>query len=86
MKTTLTRRQYIILGSLLFGLFFGAGNLIFPIHLGQLAAGNWGPAAIGFLLTAILLPLLSIRNQFNSAAAVLMISHDQLVKGSPCSS
>lgn len=60
MKTSLTRRQYIILGSLLFGLFFGAGNLIFPIHLGQLAAGNWGPATLGFLITAIVLPLLSI--------------------------
>lgn len=60
MKTSLTKRQYIILGSLLFGLFFGAGNLIFPIHLGQLSASNWGPATIGFLLTAIVLPLLSI--------------------------
>ncbi len=60
MNKTLTKRQYLILGSLLFGLFFGAGNLIFPIHLGQLSAGNWGPATIGFLLTAILLPLLSI--------------------------
>ena len=60
MTQSLTKRQYLILGSLLFGLFFGAGNLIFPIHLGQLSAGNWGPATIGFLLTAILLPLLSI--------------------------
>ncbi|GEO69661.1 branched-chain amino acid transport system II carrier protein [Levilactobacillus acidifarinae] len=60
MNKSLTKRQYLILGSLLFGLFFGAGNLIFPIHLGQLSAGNWGPATIGFLLTAILLPLLSI--------------------------
>ncbi|RXI78114.1 branched-chain amino acid transport system II carrier protein [Levilactobacillus suantsaii] len=60
MKQTLTKHQYLILGSLLFGLFFGAGNLIFPIHLGQLSASNWGPATIGFLLTAILLPLLSI--------------------------
>lgn len=60
MKTSLTKRQYLILGSLLFGLFFGAGNLIFPIHLGQLSASNWGPATIGFLLTAIVLPLLSI--------------------------
>lgn len=60
MNKTLTKRQYTILGSLLFGLFFGAGNLIFPIHLGQLASGNWGPATIGFLLTAIILPLLSI--------------------------
>ncbi len=48
MKTSLTKRQYLILGSLLFGLFFGAGNLIFPIHLGQLAAGNWVPQLSDF--------------------------------------
>ncbi len=39
MKTSLTKRQYIILGSLLFGLFFGAGNLIFPIH--PRSASRW---------------------------------------------
>lgn len=60
MSKSLTKRQYLILGSLLFGLFFGAGNLIFPIHLGQLSGANWGAATLGFLLTAILLPLLSI--------------------------
>lgn len=56
----LTGKQYIILSSLLFGLFFGAGNLIFPIHLGQLAHGNWLAASSGFLISAICLPLLSI--------------------------
>lgn len=56
----LSNKQYIILASLLFGMFFGAGNLIFPIHLGQMSGQNWGPAAIGFLLSAICLPLLSI--------------------------
>jgi LIVCS family branched-chain amino acid:cation transporter len=56
----LTRREYIILGSMLFGLFFGAGNLIFPIHLGQISGGNWLPATLGFLLSAVLLPLLAI--------------------------
>ncbi len=56
----LTRKEYIILGSMLFGLFFGAGNLIFPIHLGQIANGNWIPATIGFLLSAVLLPLMAI--------------------------
>src|SRR5699024_5547865 len=39
---------------------FGAGNLIFPLHLGQLAGGHWGPAALGFLVTGVLLPLLSV--------------------------
>lgn len=56
----LTKKEYIILGSMLFGLFFGAGNLIFPIHLGQISGGNWIPATIGFLLSAVVLPLCAI--------------------------
>lgn len=56
----LTKRQYLVLGSMLFGLFFGAGNLIFPIHLGQTAGGNWLPATVGFLLSAVCLPLMAI--------------------------
>ena len=56
----LTIKHYIIIGSMLFGMFFGAGNLIFPIHLGQLAGANWLTAGWGFLLTGTLLPLLGI--------------------------
>ncbi|APX72266.1 branched-chain amino acid transport system II carrier protein [Companilactobacillus allii] len=56
----LTFKHYIIIGSMLFGMFFGAGNLIFPIHLGQLAGGHWLTAGLGFLLTGTLLPLLGI--------------------------
>ncbi|WEV70243.1 branched-chain amino acid transport system II carrier protein [Lactobacillus sp. ESL0785] len=56
----LTWKQYLVVSSLLFGLFFGAGNLIFPIHLGQMAGANWGLATLGFLVTAVLLPLLSV--------------------------
>ncbi|MCI1880589.1 MAG: branched-chain amino acid transport system II carrier protein [Sporolactobacillus sp.] len=56
----LTRANYLTIASLLFGMFFGAGNLIFPLHLGQLAGSQWGPAAIGFLLSGTLIPLLSI--------------------------
>ncbi|WEV40756.1 branched-chain amino acid transport system II carrier protein [Lactobacillus sp. ESL0681] len=56
----LTWKQYLVIASLLFGLFFGAGNLIFPIHLGQMSGANWIPATVGFLITAVLLPLLSV--------------------------
>lgn len=56
----LSIKQYLIISSLLFALFFGAGNLIFPIHLGQLAGSNWISAALGFLCTGVLLPLLSV--------------------------
>lgn len=44
----LSLKEYLVVSSLLFGLFFGAGNLIFPLHLGQLAGGKWIVATIGF--------------------------------------
>lgn len=57
---TLSKKQYLIVASMIFALFFGAGNLIFPLHLGQLAGRNWGSAAIGFSITGVVLPLLSL--------------------------
>ncbi|MCM3584757.1 branched-chain amino acid transport system II carrier protein [Mesobacillus maritimus] len=51
---------YAIIGTMLFGMFFGAGNLIFPIQMGQLAGTNYWPALIGFLTTAIGLPFIGI--------------------------
>ena len=44
----------------LFGMFFGAGNLIFPVHLGQLAGHNLVPATVGFILTAVGIPILGV--------------------------
>ncbi|MBR4314664.1 MAG: branched-chain amino acid transport system II carrier protein, partial [Lachnospiraceae bacterium] len=40
MKKNLSLKESIIVGSMLFGMFFGAGNLIFPVHMGQLAGTN----------------------------------------------
>ena len=45
---------------MLFGLFFGAGNLIFPIYLGQQAGGHVWLAILGLLITGIGLPLLGV--------------------------
>ena len=41
-------------------MFFGAGNLIFPVHLGQLAGSNSIPAMIGFIITAAGIPILGV--------------------------
>ena len=60
MKNKLTLKENIFIGSMLFGLFFGAGNIIFPIHLGQTAGSNVFIANLGFLITAIGLPFLGI--------------------------
>lgn len=45
---------------MLFALFFGAGNLIFPAELGQYAGENMWPAIAGFLITGVGLPFLGI--------------------------
>lgn len=45
---------------MLFALFFGAGNLIFPAALGQNAGSNVWMAITGFLITGIGLPFLGI--------------------------
>ena len=47
-------------GLMLFSLFFGAGNLIFPPYLGMEAGDAFTPAIIGFNLTAVLLPLFTV--------------------------
>src|SRR5690606_8211094 len=60
MQQQMSFSAYAIIGTMLFGMFFGAGNLIFPIHMGQLAGTNFWPALIGFLITAIGLPFLGI--------------------------
>lgn len=60
MEKKLSFKQYLYVGSMLFGLFFGAGNLIFPIHMGQEAGNNLFLANLGFLITGIGLPFLGI--------------------------
>ncbi|QBO36901.1 branched-chain amino acid transport system II carrier protein [Periweissella cryptocerci] len=53
-------RNTVLVASLIFGMFFGAGNLIFPVQLGQLAGGNWLLATAGFLVTGTLVPFLAM--------------------------
>ena len=60
MQKQLTHRQRILVACTLFGMFFGAGNLIFPVHLGQMAGRNALPAVIGFIITAVGIPILGV--------------------------
>lgn len=60
MKQKLTVKDYVYVASMLFGLFFGAGNLIFPVRMGQMAGANVLPALLGFLITGVGLPLLGV--------------------------
>ncbi|MEW9502894.1 branched-chain amino acid transport system II carrier protein [Jeotgalibacillus marinus] len=56
----MSKKNVLFSGFMLFSLFFGAGNLIFPPYLGM-ESGNYFVAAIsGFILTAVFLPFLTI--------------------------
>lgn len=60
MKHRLTWRETIFVSSMLFGMFFGAGNLIFPVSMGQMSGSHVWKAAAGFLVTGVGLPLLGV--------------------------
>ena len=52
------KNSFIPIGLMLFALFFGAGNLIFPGSMGQAAGQNVWWALLGFCITGVGLPLL----------------------------
>lgn len=53
-------RKGMQVGLLLFGIFFGAGNLIFPPSLGFQAGPQFTAAIIGFLITAVGMPVIAL--------------------------
>ncbi|HWO97309.1 MAG TPA: branched-chain amino acid transport system II carrier protein [Bacillus sp. (in: firmicutes)] len=60
MNKTLSGKDTLAIGLMLFALFFGAGNMIFPPALGQAAGMNVWVATFGFLITGVGLPLLAV--------------------------
>ena len=60
MKKNLSWKETLFVASMLFGMFFGAGNLIFPASMGQLAGRSIWQASAGFLITGVGLPLLGV--------------------------
>lgn len=59
-KKNLTIIESTYVAVMLFGMFFGAGNLIFPAFIGSNAGTNSVPATIGFIITGVGLPLLGV--------------------------
>ena len=60
MEGKLNSRQILVVASMLFGLLFGAGNLIFPISMGQLSGAHMWQAAAGFVITGVGIPILGV--------------------------
>ncbi|RBW68049.1 branched-chain amino acid transport system II carrier protein [Bacillus taeanensis] len=57
---TLSRKEIMLVSLMLFSMFFGAGNLIFPPFLGQAAGENVILSLIGFIVSAVGLPILGV--------------------------
>ncbi|MDY3983874.1 MAG: branched-chain amino acid transport system II carrier protein [Veillonellaceae bacterium] len=55
-----SNHAYVAIGLMLFALFFGAGNLIFPASLGQHAGTQVWWAILGFVITGVGLPILGV--------------------------
>ena len=62
-------KEIILVSSMFFGMLFGAGNLIFPVSMGQRAGVEVFVATLGFCITGVGLPLLSVRALSSSNSA-----------------
>ncbi|MFJ8529857.1 branched-chain amino acid transport system II carrier protein BrnQ6 [Bacillus sp. NPDC094106] len=60
MKSSLKLSEIFAISLMLFALFFGAGNMIFPPALGQGAGTDVWIALFGFVITGVGLPLLGV--------------------------
>lgn len=57
---SLSLGEQVAVGLMLFALFLGAGNIIFPPQLGQQAGESFSLAMLGFLITGVGLPLIGV--------------------------
>ena len=81
MEKRLHYKQRLLVAGTLFGMFFGAGNLIFPVHLGQLAGWNVIPAMVGFIITAVGIPILGVAAIGNTHSDGLQALSSKVGKG-----
>lgn len=68
----LFRANFLTTGLAMFAMFFGSGNLIFPVGIGRVAAEHNGWAMLGLFITAVLLP-------FSALCLMLLYEGEQSV-------
>lgn len=80
----LSKRDFLHLTFLIFGIFFGAGNLIFPAYLGMQSGSNIFYSYFSFCLSAILFPMIGLyvsttkNNQINKSLEDVSINFRKL--------
>lgn len=75
MNQSISFKDTLVIGLMLFALFFGAGNLVFPALMGQSAGDQFWGANLGFLITGVGLPLLAtIAFGFSGSKSLLQLA------------
>ncbi len=47
-------------GLAMFSMFFGSGNLVFPLAMGSQIQDQWHYGTLGFMITAVIVPFLGL--------------------------
>ncbi|EMN4128483.1 MULTISPECIES: branched-chain amino acid transport system II carrier protein [Providencia] len=53
-------KDMVILGMMVFALFLGAGNIIFPPMAGYQSGTDWLSTSLGFIITGVILPFMTL--------------------------
>ena len=53
-------KDMLVLGMMVFALFLGAGNIIFPPMAGYHSGTDWFSSSLGFIVTGVVLPFLTL--------------------------
>ncbi len=70
----LSKKQFLVISLMLFSMFFGAGNFIFPPMVGKQAGTHIYEAILFFCLTAVALPVLGIASVAKSHSLEKLIN------------
>lgn len=53
-------KTVVTAGLAMFSMFFGSGNLVFPVLIGTATSAQWGFTAFGLILTGVVVPFLGL--------------------------
>ena len=59
-RATVSKLKVMIAGFAAFAMFFGSGNLVFPLMMGSESQSNWMYSSFGLAITGVLVPFLGL--------------------------
>jgi LIVCS family branched-chain amino acid:cation transporter len=54
------RPSIFVLGFSIFAMFFGSGNLVFPMQIGSICLNHWAVGFLGLLVSGIIIPFAGV--------------------------